>query len=168
VGGYPEWASHCEDLLYDMALKQAGYRFAFVPGALVHFRPRSSLRAFARQYYLYARGDGVARLWPRRHALRYAVYAALVVMLLSGMRRPWVLGLPVAGALAYSASPVRRLSRRAPGLRPTERARAAALVPLIRLVGDVAKMIGYPAGILKRRDDPELAREVETYWSQRR
>ncbi len=58
VGGYPEWASHCEDLLFAMALKRAGMRFAFAPDALVRFRPRSSFRDFARQYFLYARGDG--------------------------------------------------------------------------------------------------------------
>ncbi|HJZ47406.1 MAG TPA: glycosyltransferase, partial [Roseiflexaceae bacterium] len=66
VGGYPEWASHCEDILFDLALRRDGVRFAFVPDALVLFRPRSSLQTFARQYFLYARGDGVARLWPRR------------------------------------------------------------------------------------------------------
>src|SRR5215475_6463473 len=51
VGGYPEWASHCEDILFDLALRRSGARFAFVPNALVYFRPRSSFRAFARQYF---------------------------------------------------------------------------------------------------------------------
>ncbi len=60
VGGYPEWASHCEDLLFALALQRAGCRFAFAPDALVLFQPRSSLPAFARQYFLYARGDGLA------------------------------------------------------------------------------------------------------------
>jgi hypothetical protein len=35
-----------------------------------------------------------------------------------------------------------------------------ALVPVIRVVGDVAKMLGYPMGLLWRychRDDPRLA-----------
>jgi glycosyltransferase involved in cell wall biosynthesis len=63
VGGFPEWASHGEDLLFDLALERAGFRRAFAPGAVVHFRPRPSPAAFARQYYLYARGDGRAGLW---------------------------------------------------------------------------------------------------------
>ena len=81
VGGYPEWASHCEDILFDLALRRAGARCAFVPDALVLFQPRSSLRAFARQYFLYARGDGVANLWPRRHAIRYITYSAAAALL---------------------------------------------------------------------------------------
>src|SRR5438046_660918 len=73
VGGYPEWLDYCEDLVFDFALRRRG-AFAFAPAALVHFRPRGSLRSFFRQYYLYARGDGKAGLWPWRHAMRYATY----------------------------------------------------------------------------------------------
>ena len=80
VAGYPEWASHCEDVIFARRLRQRGWRFAFVVDALVHFRPRATPRAFARQYLLYARGDGVAGLWPRRHLIRYATYAAAVVL----------------------------------------------------------------------------------------
>jgi hypothetical protein len=43
-------------------------------------------------------------------------------------------------------------------------AQAAALVPLIRLVGDLAKMAGYPAGVTRRRRTPELREQVEAYW----
>jgi glycosyltransferase involved in cell wall biosynthesis len=164
VGGYPEWASHCEDLLFALALRRAGFRITFAPDALVHFRPRSSLRTFARQYYLYARGDGVAGLWPKRHAIRYATYLALALVLTSSRARPWLLALPVAGAAAYTRAPLRRLRGRAPHLSRREFGRAALLVPLIRLVGDLAKMAGYPAGIAVRRRDPALNRSVRRYW----
>jgi glycosyltransferase involved in cell wall biosynthesis len=155
VDGFPEWASHCEDLVFDLAAEQAGFRRAFAPDALVHFRPRSSLAAFARQYYLYARGDGRANLWPRRHAARYGAYAALLVLLGAAARWPQA-RLPVAGLLAlgaagYTRAPYRRLWPRLAGRSAPERALALALVPLIRLVGDVAKMIGYPVGRLQRR-----------------
>ena len=116
MGGYPEWASHCEDILFDLALRRAGARFAFVPDALVLFRPRGSLRAFARQYFLYARGDGVANLWPRRHAIRYVTYSAAAALLLGARRRPWLLALALPGGLAYIRAPLRRLRARAPAL----------------------------------------------------
>ena len=164
VGGYPEWASHCEDLLFDLALKRAGARFAFVPDALVLFRPRESLGAFARQYYLYARGDGVARLWPRRHALRYATYGAVAALLLAASRRPWMAALLLPGILAYTRAPLRRLRRRAPALGARDLAVAAALIPAIRAAGDLAKMAGYPAGIWRRRRDQALRRRVDAYW----
>jgi cellulose synthase/poly-beta-1,6-N-acetylglucosamine synthase-like glycosyltransferase len=150
VGGYPEWASHCEDILFDMALKEAGCRFAFVPDALVHFRPRSSLPAFARQYFLYARGDGMANLWPRRHLLRYATYATALLML----RKPWLLGALALGIAAYCRAPVRRLRHRAPALSGGEWLKAIALIPVIRVVGDMAKMAGYPVGVAKRIKNP--------------
>jgi hypothetical protein len=50
------------------------------------------------------------------------------------------------GAAAYCRTPYRRLSRHLPAMAPSERVRAIGLVPLIRVVGDVAKMLGYPAG----------------------
>jgi glycosyltransferase involved in cell wall biosynthesis len=167
VGGYPEWASHCEDVLFDMALKRAGVRFAFAPGAVVHFRPRESLRAFARQYYLYARGDGAADLWRKRHALRYATYLGALALLLLGARQPALLLLHLLGALAYSAAPLRRLRRWAGPVGPAELLRAAILIPVIRGVGDVAKMVGYPVGLLRRARDPGLRAAARAYGSPR-
>ena len=154
VGGYPEWASHCEDILFDMALKDAGCRFAFAPDALVYFRPRSSLRAFARQYFLYARGDGVANLWPRRHLIRYGVYGTALLLLGAARRRPWLLGVLASGMAAYCRAPLRRLRVRAPALSIREWLEALVLILIIRMVGDGAKMAGYPVGVAKRIKKP--------------
>src|SRR5205085_4115204 len=74
VGGYPEWLDYSEDLVFDMSLRDVGKRFAFAPEARAYFRPRSTLRAFFLQYYRYARGDGKADLWRKRHAARYLTY----------------------------------------------------------------------------------------------
>jgi glycosyltransferase involved in cell wall biosynthesis len=165
VGGYPEWASHCEDILFDLALRRDGARLAFAPDALVLFRPRASFGAFARQYFLYARGDGVARLWPRRHAIRYVTYMFALAMLLGAHRRPWLLALALPGGLAYSRAPLRRLHARAPALSLRELLVAAALIPAIRLVGDLAKMLGYPAGMWQRRRSLDLRSAIEEYQS---
>jgi len=162
VGGYPEWLDYCEDLVFDLRLRAAGCRFAFAPQAVVAFRPRPNLRAFFRQYYRYARGDGKADLWRRRHAVRYGTYlvaapALLALCLLAGPW--WVLGYPL-GAVAMFATPYRRLAGLWGGLRPSERLAALAWVPIIRLTGDVAKMLGYPAGLAWRRAQkgrPEIA-----------
>ncbi len=154
VGGFPEWANHCEDILFDRAIERAGYQRAFVPNALVHFRPRSSLQDFARQYFLYARGDGVAGLWPLRHALRYTTYLALLALLASAGRWPatrWpVAALLLVGAVVYTRRPALRVWQQSRALPLRERLRALALVPVIRLVGDVAKMSGYPAEVVRR------------------
>ena len=149
VGGYPEWLDYCEDLLFDLALRDRYGPFPFVPQAVAHFRPRADLRSFFRQYYRYARGDGKADLWRRRHAVRYAIYLLglplLIWLAVRVSRGFWAL--LALGGLAYCRRPLLRL---APALRErpaADKAHAFALVPLIRLVGDVAKMLGYPAGV---------------------
>ncbi len=149
VGGYPEWLEHSEDLVFDQALHDHFGPFAFAPDAVAYFRPRSSLRAFYRQYHAYARGDGKANLWPRRHAIRYATYLIGLPLILYAIWRERFAGwlLLLLGVGAYSRRPAERLWANTWGWRPPARARAFALIPVIRLVGDVAKMIGYPAGV---------------------
>lgn len=147
VGGYPEWLDYCEDLVFDLRLREAGLRFTFAPGAIAHFRPRGSLPAFWRQYFRYARGDGKADLFAKRHAIRYATYAGLLGFLLGGRRlRPLWPALALAGA-AYLRRPYARLWPLLGGLPERDRAVALLLVPLIRAAGDGAKMAGYPAGV---------------------
>jgi glycosyltransferase involved in cell wall biosynthesis len=151
VGGYPEWLDYCEDLVFDLALKRAGCRFAFAPDAVVYFRPRGSLANFFRQYFLYARGDGKADLWRGRHAVRFAAYATLA-LLLADWRRLLALRLAVLGlgVVAYTRRPYQRLAPSLAAMNPWHAAYAVALVPVIRLVGDVAKMLGYPVGVAWR------------------
>ena len=161
VGGYPEWLDYCEDLIFDLRLRQAGFCFAFAPGAVACFRPRRSLRAFFRQYYRYARGDGKADLWRLRHAVRYVTYLLAVPGLLAlsvWSSSWWALGY-LAGAAATFLTPYRRLLGLWGPLRPAERLATLAWVPLIRVTGDLAKMAGYPAGWawrVRRRGESEL------------
>jgi glycosyltransferase involved in cell wall biosynthesis len=149
VGGYPEWLDYCEDLILDFYLQDRYGPFTFVPEASVDFRPRGSWRAFFLQYYRYARGDGKADLWRLRHAVRYGTYLLGIPMIigLSARCSPWFLSLFPLGGVAYTWRPVGRLRSMWGSLSHKERLAALALVPLIRLVGDGAKMIGYPAGV---------------------
>jgi glycosyltransferase involved in cell wall biosynthesis len=109
VGGYPEWLDYCEDLVFDLALRRAGFRFAWVPEAVVDFRPRPTFGAFFRQYYLYARGDGKAGLWPMRHAIRYGTYLVCLPLLWAGRRHLSVVACGVLAAALYLRRPVERL-----------------------------------------------------------
>ena len=149
VGGYPEWLEHSEDLVFDLALREQFGPFAFAPEAVAYFRPRTSLRSYYRQYFAYARGDGKANLWPRRHAVRYATYLLGLPLILRAIWRERLVGwlLLALGVGAYSRRPAERLWANTWGWRPPARLRAFALIPIIRLVGDVAKMAGYPVGL---------------------
>jgi len=151
-GGYPEWLDYCEDLIFDLRLRDLYGPFAFAPGAVVHFRPRGTLKAFFKQYYRYARGDGKADLWRRRHAIRYLTYLVLgpLLVILALIQSPWWWLALLAGLAAYTATPYRRLW---PMLSPYGffgRVKAVILVPIIRIAGDLAKMIGYPVGVAWR------------------
>src|SRR5687767_13151952 len=149
VSGYPEWLDYSEDVVFDLRLREKYGPFVFVPEAVVNFRPRGSLRAFARQYYLYARGDGKANLFPRLHAIRFFTYFVVAPLLayaaltVSGWL--WLLGL-VAG-FAYIRTPLRRIWPRLNELPLPNKLQALFYIPLIRLTGDIAKMAGYLVGV---------------------
>jgi len=147
-GGYPEWLDYCEDLVFDLKLRELYGAFAFEPAARVHFRPRGSLRAFWKQYYRYARGDGKANLWRRRHAIRYLTYVVLLpgLVVLALRHSPWWWLALALGAAAYTATPYLRLGASLAGYSWPDRIKAVLLVPAIRVVGDCAKMVGYPVG----------------------
>jgi glycosyltransferase involved in cell wall biosynthesis len=152
VHGYPEWLDYCEDLIFDFALRRAGCRFAFAPRAVAYFRPRKDLPGFFKQYYRYARGDGKANLWFKRHMVRYATYLlALPLLLVLTFTMPMAaFALWVIAFLAMFYTPYKRLAPMLRGLNGFQRLQAIAWVPAIRVIGDVAKMIGYPVGVVWR------------------
>lgn len=151
IGGYPEWLDFCEDLIFDIRLQRTTQPFAFVPDALVYFRPRPTLRKFYKQYYLYARGDGKANLWLKRHIIRYITYLVVIpmVLLLGLLVNTLLWGLYLVGGAVYLNAPYRRLPQvmtTAPDQSLETWLYCIVMIPVIRVVGDVAKMIGYPVG----------------------
>ena len=165
AGKYPEWLDYCEDLIFDIRLRAINQPFIFVPEALVYFRPRGHLRAFFKQYYCYARGDGKADLWRKRHAIRYGTYllGLPLLLLLGGYHARWwwlvTLFLSFGGLFL---TPYRRLMGQWDGLSQGQKWAALAYVPLIRVTGDIAKMIGYPVGWLWRL--ARINRQSELRW----
>ena len=146
---YPEWLDYCEDLIFDLRLQRAGARFRFQPAAFVGLRPRRTPAEYFRQYYRYARGDGKSGLFLRRHLIRYLTYLVLLpAILLLRDRRLYLL--TAVGSMAYMRRPWTRLWRRRTGLRRGQLIGAFALAPVLRLIGDLAKMAGYPVGLVWR------------------
>lgn len=152
VGGYPEWLDYCEDVVFDLALREKFGPFVFVPEAVVHFRPRPNLRALFRQYHRYARGDGKANLFPRQHAIRYLTYLVVAPLLAYAAITvsPWLWLVGVLAGLAYMRLPWRRLWPKLKALSLSDQLKAPVYVLVIRVVGDVAKMVGYPEGVVWR------------------
>jgi glycosyltransferase involved in cell wall biosynthesis len=165
AGCYPEWLDYCEDLIFDFRLGDVAGPFAFAPKAIAYFRPRSSLQAFFKQYYQYARGDGKADLWRKRHAIRYFTYLVALpgLIILTIFSSAWWLGPGlVLGGLGMFATPYRRLFLGWGKLSALEKVQAIGWVPLIRITGDIAKMVGYPVGWKWRLE--RLASRPELRW----
>jgi glycosyltransferase involved in cell wall biosynthesis len=150
AGRYPEWLDIGEDMFVNLRWRELGARMELAPDAQVWWRPRSTLAEHWRQYAAYARGDAIAGMHARRHAIRFGVYAGLAAALASRRRAPLVLA-AAAGAL-YAARPVIRARRMARSKQ--ERAAAVAVVPALLGFTDVAKMTGYVSGLLSRRRTP--------------
>jgi glycosyltransferase involved in cell wall biosynthesis len=165
VGGYPEWLDFCEDLIFDFRLRDKLGPFAFAPKAIVYFRPRRSLEAFFKQYYQYARGDGKADLWRKRHAIRYLTYllGLPLLLILGAVVSPawWLLGSILAGVGMFY-TPYRRLPLLSDSLSTVEKLQAVCWIPIIRITGDIAKMIGYPVGWKWRLE--RLSTRPELRW----
>ena len=165
IGGYPEWLDFCEDLIFDFRLRDETGPFAFAPRAVAYFRPRSTLRAFLKQYYQYARGDGKADLWRKRHMIRYVTYlvALPLLLILGAVVSPWwwLVG-AILGGLGMFLTPYRRLFLLWNSLSLVEKLQAAFWVPVIRITGDIAKMIGYPVGWRWRLE--RLSTRPELRW----
>jgi glycosyltransferase involved in cell wall biosynthesis len=149
VGGYPEWLDYCEDLILDFRLRDVYGPPVFAPQASVDFRPRPSLHAFFLQYYRYARGDGKADLWRRRHAIRYLTYLVAVPLIAAAgfVLSPWWWVLYLLALPAMFWAGWRRLTRMWGKLRLGQKLQAWLWVPVIRITGDLAKMVGYPVGV---------------------
>jgi len=164
VGGYPEWLDFCEDLIFDLNLKAYAENFIFAPTAIAHFKPRSTLKSFFKQYYQYARGDGKADLWKKRHAIRYATYfvgAPILLWLLFATRWLGILAALIAGWGMFGV-PYRRFLRTWQRLSVLGKIKAALWIPVIRITGDIAKMLGYPVGLKWRKKN--LPRNKALNW----
>ena len=143
AGGYPEWLDIGEDMYLNHRFRELGIRMDFVGSAVAFWRVRPTIASTWRQYFGYARGDGVAGMHSVRHALRFAVYGSAALALLTGRRR-MLLALGAAAGW-YASGRIRRALKLLPH-HPAERFGAVAVVPAMMLLADTAKMAGYLAG----------------------
>lgn len=145
AGGYPEWTPYNEDTVFDVALKRSGARFVFEPRAVVRWRPQGRPARIFRQFYRYARGDGLSGLWFTHYGKAYAeVVAAGGLIVLSAVQHPaWLCALAALVALYWL-----RVARRA--RRRGARTAAVLLAPVAMAVVDAAHVAGYTIGITSR------------------
>lgn len=149
AGGYPEWLEIGEDMYLDHRWREMGKDMRLDPEAVVRWRVRPTVSSTWKQYFGYARGDAIARMWPRRHAIRFATYGTAAVLSIFWPGRILV----AIGAIVYATRPVKRSFGLMSG-EPLKQAGALAGVPAMMAFTDVAKMAGYVAGTLRRTKAP--------------
>lgn len=149
VGGYPEWLEIGEDMYFDHAWKKAGIRHALARDAVVYWRMREDLPSLLRQYFLYARGDGEAGMYPQRHLLRFAAYGWLLFCAARGRTALWRPTL--AAAALYAGRRWARVPSCMAGEETWRKLAALPALPALMLGIDAAKMAGYLAGRRRRR-----------------
>lgn len=146
AGEYPEWLDIGEDMYFNFRVLNTGARREFVPSAIVRWQLRPTLQATARQYFRYGEGDGMAGMFPQRHALRFATYAAAITAT-AAIRSRRLTPAALAATAIRMGPAYRRAFRR---LQPGERAAAIILLPALEALLDAAKMAGYASGVVHR------------------
>ena len=154
VKGYPEWLYAAEDTLFNIRLRQLGFNFIFCRGATVRWKPRETLRAFVKQHFLYARGNGRVGIGTAGYIINLKFHgAALAAFLCMFVWAP--LGLVGAAILAEH---IRRhlwtqaTEAAARSSRSGTRWRVLGLMEVMRLAG----MAGFVAGRIDRHRDPSF------------
>jgi glycosyltransferase involved in cell wall biosynthesis len=92
AGGYPQNMDFGEDMRFNFNLKALGYSIKFNPDALVYWNLRNSPKAIFRQFFRYAKGDAIGRMYSHRHLIRLASVFLFAALVLAGaLISPWFL-----------------------------------------------------------------------------
>lgn len=95
--GWPEWINFSEDTLFDHKVRRLNVGWRFAGDAVVHWRPRSSLRSLARQFYNYGTGRGHTRIDAAGYI--YNIRNASIMLLTAGLTFVTLWALPLVLAL---------------------------------------------------------------------
>ena len=134
VGGYPEYLDTCEDLVFAKNMKQAGMRFVFAKNAIGAFR----------QFYSYAKGDGMARYFRPQTPLlyiRYLLVLSLIVFAYNDDPKRTI-GIIIGLLAVYIAWAIKK------NYKYVKDPRALLYLPLLQCTSDIAVLFGTTTGFL--------------------
>ncbi|MBM3700992.1 MAG: glycosyltransferase [Actinobacteria bacterium] len=164
AGKYPEYMDYGEDMKFNFNLKKAGYKIKFNSCAKVYWNLRDNPAAVFKQFFRYAKGDAIGRMYYKRHIIRIVsllIMAAAIT--LSVALSPYFIFLAVFLLVAYSYRPYLRINHFTKdkkicpfvfGNGKKNRLLIAAIavsVPFMLFYIDTAKLSGYFYGLFKRK-----------------
>lgn len=178
AGGYPEWLTLSgEDTLFDFQIKMQSCKWAFVPQAVVAWRPPSPASFVVKKVFRYARGDGEAAIlvknylykikdWLWTHFQRcFILLAVLLSILFLGNRGgvpSWLLAV-IVGILIYASYRFYRTIRYIRKMYHLTTRQALKFNSLSEMV-NTSQIIGFIAGVANRKQVRQ--RQVEQYQRQ--
>ena len=162
VGGWPEWIGYSEDTLFSQHLRDRGIRCIFAGNAVVHWRPRSSIAALARQFYNYGTGRGHTQIGAADFAYNLRNLGCMAGLCLACILSPWAIPmLCTAWAYFYVWTFHAKAARVA---YRCGRFSAYPLAIFVMWVVLLANATGYVVGSLQRRQDRErFERRLHAY-----
>lgn len=145
VGGYPENLETAEDTLFDIKLKEKGFKFVFVENAIVFWEVRHNLMAIAKQYFRYRGGDAKANLFfPKYWIPRYISYTTGILLVILGFYYPFLFIVLLIFTLLYLGGYTLVVYRK------KRIKKAIIIVPALILTSDISGMLGYTLGAIER------------------
>ncbi len=157
TGGYPEWLEIGEDMYFNHAWRRLGIEYRVVPEAIVYWRQRTLFRGVMKQYFRYAEGDGIAGMYPERHAIRFATYGWLLAEPLLKKVVPQYHVITAGAAAIYVDKRWRRIAVFMRSWPVSTRFTLLPAMPAMLAAIDVAKMAGYISGRWKRARGARIA-----------
>jgi glycosyltransferase involved in cell wall biosynthesis len=163
AGGYPENMDFGEDMRFNFNVISSGYSIRFNPDAEVYWNLRDNLGAIFRQFFRYAKGDAIGRIYAYRHLIRILTLLAFAgIIIVSIVFSPWFLILLAVLSVFYCYRPYLRINYVLENKKScifiknkrdlfSARSRIILLTPFLLIFIDIAKLSGYIFGFLTRR-----------------
>jgi glycosyltransferase involved in cell wall biosynthesis len=167
VGGYPEVMDYGEDMKFNFNLRSKGYEINYNPEAAVYWKMRDNLLKVFKQFFRYAKGDALGKMYFYRHLVRFfSLIVLTAIIVLSVVLSPWFLLVLIILFTAYSFKPYRRINyiwdnpkispyivlKKYGGIKKIlSKTIAIFFIPILLTYIDLAKLSGYIYGLFCRK-----------------
>ena len=160
AGGYPEWLYAAEDTLLNMRMRQLDMHFVFCRDAIVHWRPRETWGALARQRINFSRGNARVGIGTAGYFTNLRTHGLIVALMVASIEFPLLI---IAVLTLIGMHLHKHLWPQVRATTPPEewlmRLRVLAVMEFVRLVS----LYGFLRGRMDRESDPSYIRQQVEY-----
>jgi len=143
VGGYPEKSNTGEDTLFGLKLRKKDFKFKLAKDAIVYWRGRNNIKKFAKQFYLYGKGDkkqGNLRKMKKNLLMVAGFWVYLLVILIGFMWVPLISFILILVPLIYL------LTKGLQYFIKTKKLSALFYIPLLIFIKRISYILGVSFG----------------------